>query len=115
MQPEVRARLEHVITAGEAILRITSGKTFDHYAADEVLRWAVERQFGVIGDALRQVEKMDPGVAHQITGFRRIVDFRNVLVHDYATIYDEAVWRIVERHLPALLSEVRSLTGEAPA
>jgi uncharacterized protein with HEPN domain len=111
MQRELRARLDHVIVAGEAILRITAGKTFDDYATDEVLRWAVERQFGVIGDALRQVERIDPVLAGQITGLRRIVDFRNVLIHDYATIFDEAVWQIIRQHLPSLLTEVKRLAG----
>jgi len=45
----------------------------------------------------------------RITGFRRIVDFRNILVHDYATVYDEGVWRIIAEHLPKLLGEVRTL------
>ena len=111
MQRELRARLDHVIAAGDAILRITAGKSFDDYGSNEVLRWAVERQFGVIGDALRQVERIDPMMAGQITGLRRIVDFRNVLIHDYATIFDEAVWQIVRQHLPALLAEVRRLAG----
>ena len=111
MQPELRARLEHVLAAGNAIVRITSGKTFADYAADDVLRWAVERQFGVVGDALRQAEKLDGSLRDRITGFRRIVDFRNILVHDYATIYDEAVWQIIQQHLPVLLSEVIHLHG----
>jgi hypothetical protein len=58
-----------------------------------------------------------PDLASVITGHRRIVDFRNVLVHGYATVYDEGVWRIIEEHLPILLAEVRALlaTPDEPA
>jgi len=67
------------MTSRRIFLRITRNKTFADYASDEVLRWAVERQSGVSGDALRQVEKIDGSLVGQITGFRRIVDFRNLL------------------------------------
>jgi uncharacterized protein with HEPN domain len=63
----------------------------------------------IIGEALRVAERADPSIANQITGFRRIIDFRNILVHDYATVYNEGVWLIIHEHLPLLLSEVRAL------
>jgi uncharacterized protein with HEPN domain len=114
MQPEVRTRLQHVIEAGEKIQRVTAGKTFLDYTTHEVLPPAVERLFSIIGEALREANKLDPGVSSRITEFRRIIDFRNILVHDYATVYDEGVWRIVRDDLPVLLSEVRTLLAEAP-
>ncbi|MBV8517985.1 MAG: DUF86 domain-containing protein [Acidobacteria bacterium] len=74
-----------------------------------MLRDAVERRFGMIGEALREAARVDATVPERITRFREIVDFRNVLVYDYATIYDEGVWRIVQNHLPRLLAEVRAV------
>lgn len=74
-----------------------------------------ERQFTIIGEALREAEKLDPSLPTRVTAFRRIVDFRNILVHGYATVYDEGVWLIVQQHLPVLLSEVRLLAGPSSA
>ena len=34
-------------------------------------------------------------------------------MHDYATVYDEGVWRIIQNDLPILLSEVRALLAES--
>jgi len=78
-----------------------------------MMRLAVERSFTIIGEALRQAAKLDPEIATRITDFRRICDFRNVLVHDYVTVYDEAVWRIIREHLPRLLAEVRVILPPA--
>jgi uncharacterized protein with HEPN domain len=120
MQPEVRTRLQHVIDAGEAILHFTAGRTFDEYHRDDMLRSAVERKFEIVGEALREAAKVSVTIRNDVTDYRRIVDFRNVLVHDYAEVYDEGVWRIITIHLPLLLTEVRALlaspdTGQNPA
>jgi uncharacterized protein with HEPN domain len=109
MQPELRERLRHVLDAGEKILHVTSGKTFEEYDRHELLPDATERQFMIIGEALREAARVEPAIRTRITSFRRIVDFRNVIVHDYATVYNEGVWRIIEEHLPILLTEVRAV------
>ena len=109
MQPEARERLEHVVKAAESIQRFTSGKSFHDYQADELLRSAVERQFTIVGEALREAARVDPDIETQITRFRRIVDFRNILVHGYSKVYNEGIWLIVQDHLPRLLAEVRAL------
>ncbi|HEX6641989.1 MAG TPA: HepT-like ribonuclease domain-containing protein [Thermoanaerobaculia bacterium] len=116
MLPEVRERLGHIITAGETIVE-AAGASFADYEADKIRKYAVERLFTIVGEALREALRLQPDLASVITGHRRIVDFRNVLVHGYATVYDEGVWRIIEEHLPILLAEVRALlaTSDEPA
>lgn len=104
-----RIRFEHVRDACNEIERFIAGKTFEQYSADEMLMSAVERQFMIIGEALRAAEHIDSSVASKITRFRKIIDFRNVLVHDYATVYPEGVWQIIHVHLPKLRAEVEAL------
>jgi len=115
MQLEVRTRLQHVVDAGEAILRFTAGKSFEDYHRDEMMRAAVERMFTIVGEALREAARVSPSIRHDLPDYRVIVDFRNVIVHDYATVYDEGVWRIIANHLPLLLSEVRALLAPSPS
>ena len=43
---------------------------------------------------------------------RRIVDFRNRIIHGYDAVDDVIVWSTVERHLPVLLAEVEALLRE---
>lgn len=109
MQPDVPARLHHILEAGETIQRITSGKTFEDYESDLLLRLSIERLFTIIGEALREAVRLSPDIARRVTAYREIVDFRNLLVHGYAVVYDEGVWERIAEDLPTLLTEVRAL------
>ena len=40
--------------------------------------------------------------------------FRNILVHGYATVDVDTVWRVVHESLPELRETVDRLLGEAP-
>ena len=74
-----------------------------------MLRSAVERQFEIIGEALAQLSRLDPTLASRISEFRRIIAFRNILIHGYAQVDDRIVWDIVETKLQVLRGEVGAL------
>ena len=74
-----------------------------------MLRAAVERQFEIIGEALRRLLADDPPTAARISEHARIIAFRNILAHGYADIDDQIVWGIVESKLPTLLEDVDAL------
>lgn len=95
--------------AAERIARFVAGKDFDDYLADEQLRSAVERQFEIIGEALAQLARLDPTTAASVPDLPRIVAFRNVLIHGYATVDDRLVWGVVEGSLPGLRSRLSEL------
>ena len=85
----------------------------DDYANDEMARAAVERQFEIVGEALSQLAKLDASLATRISEYRRIIAFRNILVHGYAEVDDLLVWDIVESKLPTLMREVDELLRDA--
>ncbi len=72
--------------AAERIARFTVGRSFDDYIADDLLRAAVERQFEIIGEAFTGLRRADPRLAERIPDLPRIIAFRNVLIHAYATV-----------------------------
>jgi uncharacterized protein with HEPN domain len=47
----------------------------------------------------------------RITDFRRIIGFRNVLIHGYSIVNHERVWSTIMDDLPKLLAEVEALLG----
>jgi uncharacterized protein with HEPN domain len=108
-QRDVLAHLYDVARACELIERFTRDRTFDDYADDPMLRSAVERQFEIVGEALKRALDLDGTLAERITGTARIVAFRNRLIHGYATVSDEVVWGILEGSLFTLHDEVKAL------
>ena len=89
-----------------------AGKTLADYQRDAMLRAAVEREFTIIGEAVSQLAKVDRELASSITNYRRIISFRNLLIHGYGVVDDALVWDVVETALPLLRSEVEALLGE---
>jgi uncharacterized protein with HEPN domain len=106
MQREAKAYLWDIANAAASIRAFTAGKELDHYLSDEMLRAAVERKFGVVGEALSQLLRHFPEFRDKITLVSDIVAFRNQIVHGYATVRDDIVWEIVQVYLPRLQSEV---------
>lgn len=102
MHPDAGKLLWDAQQAAERVARFTAGKTFVEYEADEYFRSAVERQFEIIGEALNQLSRQDPVTATTIAELPRIVAFRNVLIHGYASVDDRIVWGVIEASLPSL-------------
>lgn len=80
-----------------------------------MLRSAIERQFEIVGEALNQLSKVDAPLAGEIPELGRIVAFRNILIHGYATVDDALVWQVLAEKLPPLTSTLRALLAEKAA
>lgn len=111
MPREPKAYLHDMRQAAVLIAEFTEGLDYDAYTADAMVRAAVERQFEIIGEALGQLAKLDPATAARISEHRRIIAFRNILVHGYAGVDDVLVWDMVETRLADLRREVEELLG----
>jgi uncharacterized protein with HEPN domain len=112
MRRDPRAYLWDAQSALDAITEFTAGKDLQVYLADAMLRAAVERQFEIIGEALQQLSKVAPEISSQIPGLRQIVAFRNLLIHGYATVNHETVWRTLYEDLPLLRPVLARLLAE---
>ena len=95
------------------LTEFTADKDFRDYERDAMLRAAVERQFEIIGEATAQLARLDQETAHRIGEYRRIVSFRNILIHGYADVDDRLVWDVVETKLPILRRDAEGLLREA--
>jgi uncharacterized protein with HEPN domain len=98
--------------AADAIAGFVQFRNFDDYGSDLMLRSAVERQLAIIGEALSQLARVDQGLAARVPELRRVIAFRNVLIHGYDRIDDAGVWRIVEADLPPSRGHVAELLAE---
>jgi len=112
MERETAKYLVDVQDAAAALSRFVADRTRDDYLKDELLRSGVQWQFAVIGEAISQLAKIDRHTAERITDYRQIISFRNILIHGYGEVNDEAVWLRIEQHLPVLIRDVSLLLEE---
>ena len=85
-------------------------RQFEEYGKNLMLRRAVERNVGIIGEAVNKIIKNNPEI--EISNARAIIATRNRVIHDYAAITDDVMWKIVINDLPKLKTEVDTLMAE---
>jgi len=112
MQIEAKKFLEDLHQAAERVLEFTRDKTFENYDNDDLLRSAVERQFEIIGEALNRLSQKDSDLVNRIENYKRIISFRNILIHGYNLIDNRVVWDIVQNHLQVMLTQVVAMLEE---
>ena len=109
MHPRAPKLLEDIRNAADFVKTATLGVVLTQFKQDRLLRQAVERNFEIIGEAVRRLEKDDPDTTARIADYRRIIAFRNVLIHGYDVIDPAIVWSAVEDDLVPLLRDVQAL------
>lgn len=109
MPRDSRTYLWDALRAAELLIEFSAGKSFGDYCADAMLRSAVERQFEVVGESLNQLSKVDAHLAEKVPDLSRVVAFRNILIHGYATVDDALVWQVLTDKLPGLERVLRAL------
>lgn len=109
MRPEIKKYLYDMQQACVSLTAFLKDKNLDDYLNDELLRSAVERKLMIIGEALNQMLRVEPDIEMQIPDARKIIDFRNILVHGYFAIEHETVWGILQKDLPVLTNQINRL------
>ena len=109
MDRRLKAHLFDINTAIDEIYSFFEQvpKRFDEYQKNLMLRRAVERNIGIIGEAINKIDKEYPEVT--VSNVRAIVATRNRVIHDYAAVTDDVIWKIVINDLPKLKAEVSNL------
>ena len=82
-------------------------KKFENFIASIALIRASERQFEIIGEAIRKLKALNPNL--EITHSKEIINLRNRIAHAYDSIDYEQLWGIIVNHIPQLKSEIEAL------
>jgi len=91
------------------IFEYTSEMTFDDFMSDKKTIDAVIRNFEVFGEAGKRVAD-EVKLSHDQIEWRKISDFRNVLIHDYFGINYEILWKIIKDFLPVQFQLLKELS-----
>jgi uncharacterized protein with HEPN domain len=112
MAREIRAYLVDILDACNRLGTFTEGRTLQDYLGDAMCRSAVERQFEIIGEAVRVATRHAPELQERITDCAAIIAFRNQLRHGYSAVDHRTVWGILQSRVPTLKSAVEALLAE---
>ncbi|HOV14508.1 MAG TPA: DUF86 domain-containing protein [Spirochaetota bacterium] len=86
---------------------ISKINTFEDYKSNKLVKRAVEREFEIIGETLNNALKIDNNLT--ISDSKKIISFRNYIIHGYADISDKVVYSIIENNLNLLEKEINIL------
>lgn len=100
--------LGHILEAIERIQSYCEDIDEATFLSSSLIQDAVIRNFEIIGEASRNVERVDPAfvAAHPELPLSFAYDMRNVLAHGYYKVDLAVVWKTIERDLPYLQDQV---------
>ncbi len=104
-----------ILKACQQILKFTKAIRFEEYSSNDLIKSAVERKFGIIGEALNRIKKIDPSELENISDVSQIIAFRNLIVHGYDSVSDRISWDTVNESIPLLIKEISSKIQYDPA
>lgn len=108
-----KTRLIHIQQAINNIKDFSAGKTADDFASHLMMRFAVERQLEIIGEASNHLSPATKEKAPQ-TDWRNIKAFRNIAAHEYFSISPVMMHRIVTTDIPELEAVIEALIKNYP-
>ena len=105
MTDQGKKYLSDILQAIDLIESFTSDiSEYNDYVADLKTQSAVERQLGIIGEAVNKFEKIF--FDSVLINARKIVGFRNRLIHAYDAVDPSIIWAIINKHLNPLKKEI---------
>jgi uncharacterized protein with HEPN domain len=99
--------------AAREIEEFIKGVSYDEFVLQKPLRYAIERQIIVIGEAAKRMSDTFKKVHPEIP-WSSIVGQRNVLAHEYGEVLLERVWLVATERIPELIHLLEPLIPPPP-
>ena len=111
---EVRIILKDILNEINRIERFIKDVDYETFISDDMRYYAVIRCLEVIGEAVRQLPE-EFKKNHNEIEWRKIVDLRNILIHQYFGIEPEIIWDVIKTKVPILKHFIEEiLEGDPP-
>ena len=114
MQPELRAAafIWDALHFGRNVHVAVGNTNLETYLEGGPVTWATERQMELVGEALKNLRKVDPESASRMPNVHKIIGMRNVLVHGYTEVNSTIVWLAATKAIPELIPVLEALLAE---
>lgn len=101
-------RLLDIIQAADHIASFTEGQTEEELNKDKIRYFAVVKNVEIIGEAAYMLS-LEFKEQHSSIPWNDIIRMRHVLVHGYATILPERLWRTALEDVPILKEQIKEI------
>jgi len=111
MRRNHRLYLEDIFASIEKIQYYIVGLSYESFIKDGLRVDGAVRNLEIIGEAAnnlpQEIKDKYPAIE-----WRKIIDFRNVLVHEYFGIDFDILWDIIQNKLPDLNNQIKIILSE---
>lgn len=114
MTKDITVYLEDILEAIEKISEYIVGTDEVGFSQNFVVQDAVIRRLAIIGEAAGKVPE-DMQAKFPDIPWRQIAGLRNVVIHEYAGVSMGRVWRVIEKDLPALRTNIEHMKASLGA
>jgi uncharacterized protein with HEPN domain len=103
--------LDDMLQSAYKIKEYTKGLQFESFLNDNKTIDAVVRNFEIIGEAANNIDQ-DYRIKNPELEWKRIIGFRNRIVHEYFGVDYQIVWSIIESYLDQLIVLMEKIIPE---
>ncbi len=100
--------IEDILECIGKIKKYTRNLSFKQFSKNEKSIDAVIRNFEVIGEAARQLPQKIK-VKYPEVEWKSLINFRNVIIHEYFGIDDEIMWDVIKTKLTPLEKKIKNV------
>jgi len=108
---DIQVYLDDILKSVEVIEEHTADMSFDEFVDSVVTQDAVFRRLEIIGEAASNLQDAVHDEYPEVP-WRKIIDMRNKLIHEYASISLEMVWDVISNNLQPLKKEVEKIKND---
>lgn len=98
--------LDHILESISRIEAYTAGLDKESFLATTLVQDAVIRNFEIIGEASRRIERLNPEFVASNPKIPFAYDMRNVLAHAYHKVELEIIWKTVQTDLLSFKEQI---------
>lgn len=82
--------------------------SFEEFCSDKKTKAAVIRCIQTIGEAASRISETVKQKNSNVP-WKAIIGMRNILVHRYFNLDDEALWKVVQQDIPSLIEKLQKI------
>ena len=99
-------RLKHISQCISDLEEILHGVDADTFYSNSEKKYAVERVLEIIGEAVNKISKQTLAKSKHNIPWRDVVDFRNLITHEYFRVDYTMVYKLATEEIPKIKSAI---------